>query len=375
MANSYCEAWDQVHPSPETDRRILAVLKEYQRYQGKVIPLHLSKPKQKRFGKVSAIAIAVAVTLALSVTAFAIANYTDFFEKVFGGTDAGTQSYDLPGDHWNEDGSQDTLEIITERVPVDRDTAQQVLDDSVSAPNTSITVGDYICWVEEVTVAENGVGVLTFSVENAKGLPEVCVFNETVKNFNFVVDDSGTGAEGVQLRGTPMFSAPEEWDDPMVDAISLLVTATDTRLEARTYFALHGDKGCPASLDVYFFQNEGKEYCLSVPLPEPAEAVVLTGSEGWTASISPMGLAITAPEGIGSGYGSGDITIHYDNGEEYVVITSEPYIINTYLTCLSEGGTTRYVFNRLIDPAEVSSVTGCIQSYATEELKDITFMK
>ena len=375
MANSYCEAWDQVDPSPEADRRILAVLKEYQRDQGKVIPLHSARPKQKRFGKVSAVAIAVAITLSLSVAAYAIANYTDFFDKVFGGPDAGTQSYDLPVDHWNEDGSRDTMEIITEGEPVDQDTAQRVLDGSASAPSASITVGDYTCTVENVAMAENGVGVLNFSVENPNGLPEVHVFDETVKNFNFADDNLETGAEGGGLIGAPMFRAPEDWDDPMVDAISFLVTATDTRLEAKTYFALFGDNGCPESLNAYFFHDEGEQYRLTVPLPEPAEAVELTGPEGWMARISPMGLAITAPEDIGGDYESGNITVHYADGGKYMVISSEPYVINSPVSCINESGTTRYVFNRLIDPAEVSSVTGYVQSYVTDELKDLTFAK
>lgn len=325
--------------------------------------------------RLTSILIAAAILLALSITAYAIANYTDFFEKVFGGPDAGAQSYDLLVDHWNEDGSRDTMEIITEGEPVDQDTAQKVLDGSVSAPHTSITVGDYTCTVENVTMAENGMGVLTYSVENPNGLPEVHVFDETVKNFDFADDSSETDVAGGGLRGIPMFSAPENWDDPMVDNISFLVTVTDTRLEAKAYIALFGDIGCPESLNVYFFQDEGEQYRLTVPLPEPAEEIELTGPDGWAASISPMGLAIMSPEEIGGDYESGNITVHYTNSDEYVVTSSEPYVKNSPVSCINESGTARYVFNRLIDPAEVSSVTVQVQSYITDELKDLTFTK
>ena len=308
------------------------------------------------------IAVAAALVLALSVTAYAVANYTDFFATVFGGEDAGRQTYSMPVDQWDENGDQQTMELVMENQPVDQDAAQALLGDTVTGA-LSVTAGDYTCTVENLTMAENGVGVLTYAIENPRGLPEITVFDETVKNFSFVGDDLDTGVQGVTLGTLPLFSTP----DGMTDDISFLVSATPTRLEARAYIALFTDGACPDELYVDFFQNDAERYRLTVPLTALAEAVELPGPEGWTASISPVGLMLAAPS-VDDIAGGKAITVYLADGSEYMVV-GDASVNNCPVSCLNESGTARYVFNRLVDPAEVTSVT-----FRNDAL-DLTFTK
>ncbi len=353
---------DEEPVSPERIRRIL-------QKRGAVTSGHGRRPAGMRLAVRAA--IAAALVLALSVTAYAVANYTDFFASVFGGEDAGDRTYSMPVDQWDEDGNQMTREIVIEDRPVDQDAAQALLGDTV-AGGQSVTVGDYTCTVENLTMAENGVGVMTYSIENPKGLPEITVFDETVKNFALGGADSdawAVGADGLKVY-TPMFSVP----DGMVDEISFLMTATDTRLEARSYIALFTDGACPDELTVDFFggADAGEKYRLAVPLPELAEAAELTGPEGWTASLSPMGLMLKAPS-LDDIDGGKTITVRFADGSEYMVV-GDASVNNCPVSCVNENGTARYVFNRLVDPAEVTSVTVQKQTSDGQDL-DLTFTR
>ena len=324
------------------------------------------------------VAIAAALALALSVTAYAVADYAGFFEKVFGGPDAGKQTYEIPVDHWDEEGNQASMEIITEGEPVDQALAQELLGDRVTDAPQSITVGDYTCTVENVTVGENGVGAMTYSIENPKGLPEIQVFNEVMGFYQWADApvDAGDG-EGCLINEPHILlsgaaTEPLTWEkvsaaSSPIDAYSAMTSVTDTRLEGRIYFVAAAPEGWPKALDLYFFERKSEgdtsqvedqfaeDYRLTVPMPAPAEALTLTAEDGWTASISPLGLAVTATEGTDLD-GGNEITVHYADGSEYVVEGEEPYVHNTIFGYLYKD-TVYEVFNRLVDPTAVTDVT------------------
>ena len=329
----------------------------------------------KRTGRntLRTILIAAAMILALSVTAYAVGEYTGFFEAVFGGEDAGRQTYDLALDSWDENGDQKTMQIVTEGEPVDQETAQRVLDGSV-AGGASVTAGDVTCAVENIVLADNGVGALTYTVEAPDVLPDMTV-TDPVWGYFYWDDAYAVSADGkIGLLNAPVLRVPGEGRfGGMVDERTALVSATETKIEATVYMALFGDESWPEALDVYFFldekQNKAEEYKLTLTLPEPAQTTALTAEDGWTARLSPMGLVIEPPADnpYGNDYGFGDLIVHMSDGSEYAVERAEPYTVNDRVGTIHEG-VQRLVFNRLIDPAQVTSVTavGSGQGYRDE---------
>ncbi len=305
------------------------------------------------------VTVAAALVLALSVTAYAVGEYTGFFETVFGDEDAGKQTYDLPLDSWDDEGNQRTMEIVTEGQPVDQETAQRVLDGSV-AGGASVTAGGVTCAVENIVLADNGVGALTYTVEAPDGLPDMTVTDQ-VWGYFYWDDGYDISADGdLGLLNAPLLFIPG--DGGMVDERTALVSATETKIEATVYMALFGDETWPDALDVYFFLDEDQDraeaYKLTLALPEPAQTTVLTADGGWTAKLSPMGLVIEPPADnpYGNDYGFGDLVVHMTDGSEYVVELAEPYTVNSRVGTV-DGGIKRWVFNRLVDPAAVESVT------------------
>ena len=306
--------------------------------------------------------IAAAMAAALTVTAYAVGEYTGFFETVFGGRDAGRQTVEMLVDSWDDEGNQKTMEIVTEGQPVDQETAQRVLSGSV-ADGASVTVGDVTCTVENVVLADNGVGALTYTVENPNGLPDLTV-TDPVWGYFYWENGYKASADGkTGLIDAPILRAPGEGPmGGMVDERTALVSATDTRIEATVYMALFGDEEWPEALDVYFFMDKKRdpleEHKLTLSLAEPAQTTALTAEGGWSARLSPMGLVITPPEGnpYGDDYGFGDLILHMTNGSQYAVELAEPYTVNDRVSTIHEG-VVRYVFNRLVDPAAVESIT------------------
>lgn len=372
MAKEFLTAWDQVTLPTQADVRIRSALEQILEETDNVVPLQdgagqTHKRRPRRAGLT--VLVAAALVVVLSVTAYAIGEYTDFFETVFGGADAGKQTYDLPVDSWDEDGSQKTMQIVTEGQPVDQDMAQRVLDGSVSAAGASITVGDYTCTVEDIVMADNGIGVMSYTIESEKGFPSLEVTDETWGIFYLGGGSWLSAGDGESwVHDTPrIFPAGQDIKDgPGMDVMCSLVSRTDTKLTVAAYMASFGEAfsvDATDALDVYFFWGDkgdySADYRLTVPLAEPAETVELTGPEGWTASLSALGLAIAPPEGdpYGDDFGFSDLVIHYADGSEYVLKDNEPYTLNTRVSCITDGGVLRHVFNRLIDPEQVTSVT------------------
>lgn len=95
------------------------------------------------------------------------------------------------------------------------------------------------------------------------------------------------------------------------------------------------------------------------PLSQAVPVTPLTGPDGWSASVSPVGLQIVPPEGnpYRQNYDFSDVVIHMTDGSEYVLEGGEPYMYNITVGCYGEGFVMNDTFNRLIDPDEVESVT------------------
>ncbi len=349
-------ALEPLHASPDTLEEVLDMIDREKAVK------HMKKTGRNTM---RGALIAAILVIALSVTAYAVGEYTGFFDTVFG--DGALKSYEPQHVELTDNEGNVVKEYDTagqERVPVDQEMAQRVLDGKVASSGASLTVGDYTCTVEDVTMADNGVGVMTYTIESEKGFPDLQVTDEGEGTFSLGGDPWLAAGDGESyVRDTPM--AYPEGEGSMesfgLDVDCALVAREDTKLTVAAYMALFDKAELPETLDVYFFFGDkgdfSDEYKVTVKLAEPAETVKMT-ADGWIAKVSPMGLEITAPEGnpYGNNYVFGDIVIHMTDGSEYGVKLSESGTMNFRVSCIGEG-VSRYVFNRLIDPDAVENIT------------------
>ena len=330
--------------------------------------------------------IAAAVAAALSVAAYAAGEYTGFFDTVFGDraiagwdtehmvyTDADGnvwEQYDLPGQ---------------ERTPADPEAAQALVGDSTASVDRSVTVGDVTYTVKDIVVDEHGMGALTYVMDDPNGFPGM-TFDGGIMQYD-------PYTPGSQM---PPVLASCDADGNAGRALSCveMVSAdgTDTRRTVAVYFAPLESMDGAAALRLSFGVVTGYDPATGAveqkwggvvfPLSGAAQATALTGPGGWSADISPLGLQIAPPaeNPYGQNYYFNDLVIHMTDGTQYVLKQEEPYMRNTPAGCY-EGEKTNFVFNRLIDPEQVTAVTalgkgsGERDGQPVHDALDLTFTK
>ena len=311
--------------------------------------------------------VAAAAAAALTVTAYAVGAYTGFFETVFGNEDiAGWNAEhvtltDENGNVWEEYDVPGQ-----ERVPVDAEAAEALVGDKTASVGQSVKVEDVTFTVENIDMDANGMGALTYTMEDPNGFPGVeftetggmltqdpravgtlrgatlCFVDASGKEISFLDEDSIVAAGGTDTRKTvAMYFAPFEG---LAEAESLKLTF---------HVVKEHDPDATLAADVV------AEGGVIFPLSQAVAATPLTGANGWSASISPVGLQIVPPEGnpYRQNYYFNDVVIHMTDGSEYVLKQSESYMYNITVGCYGEGFVMNDTFNRIIDPAEVESVT------------------
>ena len=308
--------------------------------------------------------IAAALVLALSVTAYAVGEYTGFFDTVFGDeslagwdpehvtlTDENGniwKEYDLPGQ---------------ERAPVDAEAAQALVGEETATVDKSVKVQDVTFTVEDIVMDANGMGVLTYTMEDPNGFPGV----EFTETGGMIPDPTVAGS----LRTADLYFADENGQQTeFLDSYDFVAAGgTDTKKTVVKYFAPFAGLAEADSLKLTFrvvkdpdatlAADEVAEGGVIFPLSQAVAVTPLTGPDGWSADISPVGLQIVPPEGdpYGENYWFDELVIHMTDGAEYVLSQTDPYMNNTTVGCYGENGQTNVTFNRIIDPAQVQSVT------------------
>ena len=311
--------------------------------------------------------VAAAAAAALTVTAYAVGAYTGFFETVFGNEDiAGWNAEhvtltDENGNVWEEYDVPGQ-----ERVPVDAEAAEALVGDETASVGQSVKVEDVTFTVENIVMDANGMGVLTYTMEDPNGFPGV-EFTET--GGMLTEDPTMVGT----LRGATMcFADADGREMNFLDEDSIVAAGgTATRKTVAMYFAPFQGLEEAESLKLTFHvvKEHDPDATLAAdvvaeggvifPLSQAVAATPLTGANGWSASISPVGLQIVPPEGnpYGQNYFFNDLAIHMADGTDYALKQGEPDLYNITVGCYGEDYRTNYTFNRLIDPAQVESVT------------------
>ena len=324
--------------------------------------------------------IAAALALALAGTAWAVGEYTGFFQTVFGNESIG--GWDTENETLTDEDGNVVKEYIVpgqERVAVDPDQAQELVGDATASVGASVTIEGVTFTVEDFVMDEYGMGALTYTMEDPEGFPGVEF------DASFIRSDPLAG--GTLLD--PLLTVHDGSGKQLgwLDSEQLVAGGTDTKKTMALYFAPVESLDGAEQLKLTFAVATGydaakgeldtKEGGVLFPMAGAVDAETLTGPEGWSAGLSPVGLMITPPEGMRGGYDYyfNDVALHMADGTEYVLKQDEPYMYNITVGVHCHDGGTAMTFDRLVDPAEVLSVTAAGRDTRTDTDFTLTFTK
>lgn len=370
--------------------------------------------------------IAAACVAALGVTAYAIGEHTGFFEQVFG--DTGVQSrkaYETVADDTKPDSGMVTVPAY-ERVSVDQDAAEELIGGQVSDVNESFTMDGVTFTAESLVMDENGIGALTFTVSDPDGFPDMVADGEVYTSLMPAMDED-LGWYGSAPLVAVTAGGEERLLAPHIYLNSADSTDTEKRLTAYfwDYWGVEPGDGMRLSMSKFLYNydemidtveddgspgepepsvDEIKEH-LTFTVDELVPAVVFTDEDGKTASVSPMGVVLDDSYDALHG-----LSLDYADGTEYVVegddvanvqfgALTDPFAFGVYgeeiqedtdgdgvIDTISYGEPdpsqcegmyrTMYVFNRLVEPENVTAVhtVGGIDPHG-ESHPDRTFTK
>lgn len=306
-------------------------------------------------------AVAAALVLTLSVTAWAVGNYTDFFDSVFG--DKGLTARESQTLSEPVQGSDVMPGQIFETA--DSEKVEAALGGNVTEVGQSVTAGGHTLTVENCLIDENGVGAITYSVEQPEGLPAIHAFDDQLPVGLYTAGDKS---------GDGFLLTVKTADGPTLDHYDILDAArtTDTVLHGVYYFLpLATEAGAGLSPDdtlVVSFQTWGADgqsqsaSDIEIPAEKRAPSVALACGET-TARLSPLSLFVDPAAGAEepwAGAASRQTVIHYKDGGEYLVQRSaggeaeQNYIASGVNGYSWEDMT---IFNRFVDTDQVADVT------------------
>lgn len=264
------------------------------------------------------------------------------------------------------DANGNTIQLAKmERVPTDPETAQRLVGGYLMAlDNAAMTVkddyyGTYTITLETMLIDEKGAGMITYSVENPKG-----VYSST-EGFSY--------GEGVHtcMPSVEVHEPSEEAalrSEEARKAVSTKIyldteNTTDTHVQAIMYFAICGgyQKGDP----IYVTQGSvysGQVQAICITPTSYVPAKTFTEKGGTHVSVSSLGIQVDT--GDLSGDETRNITIRYKDASEFVVwsggINNCTVAFGGYGYEGTDGGNYRdasyYNFNRLVDVDQIASV-------------------
>ena len=332
-------------PGITTPERILALT------LGDPVP---EAPKAPR--KLWRTVLIAAVLTALLIVAAIAAAAPSFYEAAFGDrglpdidpipmeADNGV-SYTIPGIRW----------AIT-----DTETAKVLLEDYVAVIDKTVSIGDYTVHLDSFVMDEHGAGVLTWSIQNPDGIS------------NYTEDE----------RLFLTFEYEEGFCEPIFetnDSFRLLschirnqTLSTETELYLTTYLGhfrslFEEDERICISFKELVALNEqlvqANNIYYELPAFEPVPAVTFTDGEN-IVRMTPLSLCLKDAHipGAEDNWWGSDKSICFASGSEYTLIQEDAWINNLALSfCQHDpenGGASGVVkvFNRLIDPAEISEI-------------------
>ncbi len=312
------------------------------------------------------LACAALSAVAVGTVAYAAAN-TDFFQAAFG--DKGQKDMEAR-DIALDDGRTATLPA-RQWAEVDEAEAQRLVGDYVVQIGESADYGGYTLAIGSCVVDENGLGVASFTIEHPGGI-QLSEVAGLYGDLEFA-SDCPIGAlcvmdaAGTQYLGSAAF----------IDRNA----STDSLVSGAVYFdcSRRADASSDGGVSWYLAQRDGYdllgieriEYTPTNLLPVHR----LASADGSvTASISPLGLVLNTPDDTGNeesvvieatgeeamwvypDWITQSVAVTFRDGTEYVVRDTD--VSNSAFGTVADDFSSQSVmFNRLIDPATVASVT------------------
>lgn len=254
------------------------------------------------------------------------------------------------------DANGNTIQLPEmERVPTDPETAQRLVGGYLmTLDNATVTIennyyGDYTITLETMLIDEKGAGMITYYVENPKGV---------------AYRTKGLSYGAVEHTQMPMVgvTTPE-----MVDASGRWVShesyldeenTTDTHVQAVLYFSVCGDYKKGETIYVSFNWGGGTVPKVIAITPTSYVPVRTFTEKGGTHTVvSPLGIRVDTGDLLSDD--PKDITIRYKDGTEFVVKGSG--VDNSVTGALGPSIDAYYQytlqnFNRLVDVDQIASI-------------------
>lgn len=296
------------------------------------------------------LALAAALVLGLGAAAYAVGAHSGFFKSAFGTGVPGQSAHSA--DVIAPDGGVLKTETFPEieRVDAVDELAEALLGDYVSAVGQSVQLGNYTVTVREALIDENGLGALTVDIENPDG-------------HGFAPDGSFSTPNPAVFLG---FS-PELRDGTPIAARDYAAAEgySDTQISFVYYLAPPVEPGAGEDIVLRFTRVErdsGKRDSAEIIVPT-AECVSARrmSADGASAELSPIGLSVSfnsiVRDAVLEEYVTGDIVITFADGETYTVKGDGVNNAALGMYDINNVAHHKYVLNRIIDPAQVKTLT------------------
>lgn len=331
------KAFSPLHASPDTLTEVRKTMRN-------------EKKTRRALGKGAVIAIAAALTLTVAVASGIVTLIkadVSPADKVDDATHrAFTDDIDAAAPVV-DDGKGGLVPVPDmERIPGDVQTTQRLVGQYLSKLDAEMTVDSNTIKLGTFLIDENGLGLLTYSVENPSGVGYT---------------DVGYG-EGIDLPLQPTlhFRSPDEGNALFAKCYVDKETSTDTCLNVVLYFAA-GTSFRQGDLLYVTMQDElGQPYSIAVqPRTYVPVATLTSGSE--TLTLSPLGMSIRNAHPDREPLVD-ELTLRYQDGSEFTVESSSRSLMNWVVGCMRGSddvpfADNTYVFDRLVDVDAVTSVT------------------
>ena len=310
------------------------------------------------------LAAALAACIAIPAGVYAAVTHTEFFNNAFGNT--GRQNTAVHEEIIVEEGKSITVTYPKrEYIAIDEAKAEALIGMQTNSDPISVDINDHTLTVLSTVRDENAI-VMEFTLQ--------CETGVTALMYDKLTNES-KGA-GMSDQATFYFHIADTSDYIYVD----MDRSTDTLLHCYYYgLFVHGGSlkdGETPILNIQYWdkplhnrsdQDIIHKKNIAIPAEHILDATAFTSETGGILRCSPISFMVDMAKGLGLTKGQAydpayldAITINYTDGTDYQVFDRDMNIDNTSNLCGGTGENNTelmLIFNRLVDPAKISTIT------------------
>lgn len=332
------KAFSPLHASPDTLTEVRKTMRN-------------EKKTRRALGKSAVVAIAAALTLTIAVAGGIVTLIKADVSPADKVDDTTHHAFtdDLDATTPTVDDGKGTAVSVPdmERIPGDIQTTQRLVGQYLSKLDAEMTVDGNTIKLGTFLIDENGLGLLTYSVENPSGVGYT---------------DVGYG-EGIDLplQPTLYFRSPDEGNALFAKCYVDKGTSTDTCLNVVLYFAADTSFRQGDLLYVTMQDELGQPYSIAIQPQTYVPVKTMTAKNGEIVTLSALGMTIVNPDPSREIH-TDEVLVNAKDGSSFAVESSSKNLMNWVIGSITGDGQAAfenytYVFNRLVDVNEVGSVT------------------